>query len=138
MLLQIIIQAPDNVRKNSNATLNLVVEKQSLSGITVGFDELYTMEGGWMKGEVFERGIAIRNYTTQSDRTIKFQRAVTKEDISKQNLILMPGFRLNWYYSGVEAIPEPKYLNIQNDVTTKSFVRNGFHKKYLKILSTLG
>ena len=132
MILQIKIQPPDNVRKNKNATLNFVVEKKSLAGITIGFDQLSTGDQSQWYQEAFETGIATRNYTALSERYIIFRREVTKEDVSRQNLILMPGFQLNWYYSGIEAIPEPKYFN-------KAFVRNSnsFHKNTF-LMATLG
>ena len=49
-----------------------------------------------------------------SDRTISM------EDIKKQSMALMPGFKLSWYYSGMKVEPYPYYTNY---VTTNTLVR---------------
>ena len=45
-----------------------------------------------------------------------------KQDVIKQNLDLMPGFSLRWYYSGMDLVmPDEKYINIDENI---AFTRN--------------
>ena len=54
-------------------------------------------------------------------RNIHFKRRVRNfEDIKKQKLDRMPGFRFTWYYSGGEIEQVGKYLT---DSSTRLFVR---------------
>ena len=66
-----------------------------------------------------------RNYTLTSQReskSIYLQRNVITADILKQKLNWMPGFRLRWYYSGLEVEAEALYYK-QN----KAFIREWVH-----------
>ena len=44
-------------------------------------------------------------------QTVTMGRKVIGKDIQRQNLDLMPGFKLTWYYSGGRVEPEAKYTN---------------------------
>ena len=68
-----------------------------------------------------------RNYTPPGSmdvksRLIQLQRGVTRSEILKQKMNVMPGFRLTWNFTGrkVDPVPEAKY---SNEVDTKAFVR---------------
>ena len=61
-----------------------------------------------------------KNYTPpvkgpkpKSNLFISLSRVVTSEDLTKMELSTMPGFRLTWYYSGMEVKPEVQYENLQ-------------------------
>ena len=56
---------------------------------------------------------------------IRLTRSSTREDVKKQKLEKMPGFRVSWYYSGPHVEPEA-HLNKMNDYDdeTSLFVRN--------------
>ena len=60
------------------------------------------------------------------NRYIRLRRQVTIEDVRKQKLELMPGFKFTWYYSGMDV--KSHVLNDYNDeVKLKiwyAFVRN--------------
>ena len=69
-----------------------------------------------------------RNYTpplpspSQNMYYFAHERYVDIEDVEKQVLDKMPGFRFTWYYSGIEIEPVAKYAH--EDIT-KAFVRKG-------------
>ena len=73
-------------------------------------------------------------YSPRTYYELTFKRKVTKKDIMKQKINLMPGFRFNWYYSGLEVVPEAidSYLT---DTKTKAFVR--FDLIYFKLNSNI-
>ena len=62
------------------------------------------------------------NITSLGDRfvTIMLTRDVTLEDVKKQRLDVMPGFRINWHYSGMEV---EAWSEFDGDDSI-SFVRN--------------
>ena len=47
-------------------------------------------------------------------------RSISMDDIKKQSLSLMPGFKLSWYYSGMQVEPYPYYAGYFD---TKPFIR---------------
>ena len=51
---------------------------------------------------------------------IRLLRDVSAEDVDKQKLDQMPGFRFSWWYTGAMVTPDDKY---KNDELTKPFVR---------------
>ena len=67
------------------------------------------------------------NYMAPTGDTyhIELRREVLLEDVRKQKLDLMPGFRATWYYSGIEVKPWAKYVTDEyNGKSTKAFIRN--------------
>ena len=66
-----------------------------------------------------------KNYT-QSDKGLKYRkyirlyRVLSYDDVQRQSLSHMPGFRITWYYSGAEVKPDDIYNKID---VTKAFVR---------------
>ena len=63
----------------------------------------------------------------------KLKRKATLQDISKQKLKTMPGWRFSWYYSGVNEKPVESFDNYH---INRAFVRNDcyilFYCLYLK------
>ena len=57
------------------------------------------------------------------------ERVVSMEDVRKQSLALMPGFKLSWYYSGIKVEPYPYYAGYHD---TKTFIRNDSMQKHNK------
>ena len=53
-------------------------------------------------------------------RQIKLTRDVSPEEVEKQRLGVMPGFRFVWWYSGKKVIPDIIYRNYKR---TEPFVR---------------
>lgn len=72
------------------------------------------------------RRYIFKNYTKPSTQIIiRLDRQINKEDISRQKLQKMPGFRVSWYYTGID-IKTDDWIDdkIKNDQNTKLFVRN--------------
>ena len=68
-----------------------------------------------------------RNFTPPMERDSFFHgrlmtvdRDVTFKDVETQKLVVMPGFRFRWWYSGAEVTPEEKYIDEENN---KQFIR---------------
>ena len=129
------VTPPGSVRNNRNVTLHFEMEKLSLKDTRNGGD-YYPY---WMGGKDVETTHGSVNYTPpassyQKRRDISLRRIhVLPEDVRKQKLDLMPGFRFTWHYSGMEVKPEASYYNqafvrydsIQNsgDLTSLPFLR---------------
>ena len=64
-------------------------------------------------------GAGINNLAIFDKRYISLSRKVLSEEIRNQDLKLMPGFRLIWYYSGAKIDVDDKYAT-----QTKPFLRN--------------
>ena len=71
-----------------------------------------------------------KNYTPPLEEEIQkehhhisLSRSVIQKDVENQKLETMPGFKLTWYYSGIdnESMTDALY---ENDSLTKAFVRN--------------
>ena len=101
-------------------TSNLLAVENALSRY---WDSTVTVEA------VTERQISLmqfisKNFTPPGGYTsMRLARRVTPQEVRKQKLDMMPGFKLTWHYSGMEVEPEAKYSN-QSD--TLAFVRNEF------------
>ena len=63
---------------------------------------------------------AYTNFTPPRDYYLGFVRDVSSEEIERQLLDVMPGFRLRWWYTGAEVTPERKF---KDEEMTKLFVR---------------
>ena len=57
---------------------------------------------------------------------------ISLEDLNKQaqEMKIMPGFKISWFYSGMEFEPVAKY---SSNFNTKLFVRNGSRLSLYKI-----
>ena len=122
LLISVSVYPPASVKNNKNVTLHFEVEKLSLTDLSSGEDKLRV-------GSVnVDTTHGSYNYTAQESDlyAIYLQRKVLPVDVRKQQLNLMPGFKITWHYSGMEVEPEAKYLNGHNLYkSTKAFIRNG-------------
>ena len=137
---QVYVYPPESVRNNPNVTLHFDTEKLSMKELSssTGKDRLrlngYT---GNMKENSTHASV---NFTPpdssgsywSTSNFITLDRNVILADVLKQKLDLMPGFRFNWYYSGIEVEPDAKYFN-----DNQAFIRNGSISIKLSFLSIL-
>ena len=63
-----------------------------------------------------------KNYTQPGMPYVKHARKkIISEDVKKQDIDFMPGFRFTWYFSRIEEVP--KVPQFADDDMTKIFVR---------------
>ena len=109
--------------RKKNVTLQVNIEKISLKDLPSGHDRLnfdYNMQDMDEDTRKIEKTYRL-NLSFKRHIMTRHERSVSMEDVKKQKLDLMPGFRLNWYYIGLDRDLElAKYTN---DAGTKSFVR---------------
>ena len=113
----------DSVKNNPTVTLHLDVEKVSLRGVASEEEKLS------VGGTRVETSHMSFNYSSPLDRYyyIQLDREVLPEDIKKQKLTQMPGFRVRWHYSGnfgMGVEPWAKYYNNAYYPITTAFIRN--------------
>ena len=109
----ILVYPPASVRINPNIpnlTLHLDVEKVSLEDLSSGEDRLAVEWNPMMETHM------TFNYTPPTggrygNYEIQLIRDVLPADVRKQKLDMMPGYRVTWYYSGMEVEPEARYYN---------------------------
>ena len=118
-LFSVMVSTPKNVRNNPNVTLHFEVKRIAMKDLT-GTDDLSVSEIDNLNGDITE---IRKNYNPPKAYSyeVSFTREVTLEDIRRQKLHAMPGFRLNWHYSGLEEDPIGNY---HDDSMTKTFVRH--------------
>ena len=63
----------------------------------------------------------VKNYTPPENANFKLERKkILWDDVKKQKLGSMPGFKLTWYFMGMDVDQVAEY---SNDSSTKLFVR---------------
>ena len=103
------IYPPSSVQQNPNVTLHFKVEKVLLKHLSSGYDK-------------FTGKYTSYNFTPPSNNhQFKHTRKVLMADLKKQRLTQMPGFRISWYYSGMEVKSWPRF---ENKSASKALVRN--------------
>ena len=112
------VHPPENVQYNWNVTLHFKVEKASMMAGESGWDDVFIQVFGYMS---VDSTTAYTNFTPPGHyRNIRLTRKISYENVKKQKLDKMPGFRFTWWYSGEEVIPEKKFKDEENN---KNFVR---------------
>ena len=120
----IYIDPPESIISDTNVTLQLSIEKVSLADLSYGQD---TLSLHWYD-EIDPKGRnARKNFTPpgeglESKYTNLYRNDIELADLKKQDLIEMPGFRIMWYYSGIDGKQVVHQLD-ENEFS-KSFVRN--------------
>ena len=126
---------PDSVKSDSNVTLHFKVQKISLGGLSTGKDKisLYYPPRKPSATEYIDAETThfIKNFTPPltpdfwgdkpDDIWMGHERKVIQQDVRKQKLKTMPGFRLIWYYSPFKVLPSANY---KREKVTKAFIRN--------------
>ena len=120
------IRRPEYVKLDENVTLHYQVEKISMTVFDVT-DETYD--------RIIIRGLgnvatditnAYKNFTPPGSNAWEYQsdmtlvRVMSSEQVEKQRLDLMPGFRFSWWYTGAEVKPCNEY---KDDDMNRHFVR---------------
>ena len=132
----IYVYPPESFRNNTNVTLHFHLEKVSLTGLSDGFDHML-VNGKWCApsincGEILSNGQKSGTFifnppvAETKHRYIRlFRNYISKEDLFKNKMKLMPGFRFRWYYTGLEnqgMMPDRRYDN-------KEFRRYSFKRE---------
>ena len=118
---------PESVKDNTNVTLHVKVEKVSMTGLASGSRDKVIMSG--LGNLEADQTTAYTNFTPPvAERDLSYMtlsRVVSSEDVEKQKLDYMPGFRLRWWYTGAKVIPanEYKLYREENKKNKKQFVR---------------
>ena len=120
----IYIYPPDNAVYNTtnNLTLHFDIDKVSLKDLTSGTEELYLSDA--YDVDINEETTHFgKSYSPPGYRYIRFKRKVSAQEVLKQKLSTMPGFKFQWYYSGMTVESDSQYF--ANSIT-KAFVRINF------------
>ena len=119
VLYRVQIYPPKLVRNNSNVTLHLDIETNIMTDLSTGAsDKVNKIPGVSYRKDGLTH--ISRNCTPPKSKSYYIQiiRNVSPDDAMKQKLKLMPGFKITWYYSGIEVEPE-----IFRHAVTNAFVR---------------
>ena len=116
--------------QDTNIVLHFKVEKISmteLAGDSIDKADIIINQDGLIINLDADQTIAYTNFTILNSNDIKavhLTRSVSSGDVEQQKLDVMPGFRLQWWYTGAaEAVPDPNY---KDEKLTKHFVRCEF------------
>ena len=98
------VYPPLSVRNNPNVTLHFKLEKVSMTGMSVGWDNVV------VEGDNLDAGLSSVTYDFnppakdgEDKRWIALIRKnITQEDLKTMDIESMPGFKLSWYYTGLD------------------------------------
>ena len=134
--LTIQIYPPKSAYNKSDVTLHFKLEKRSIMGLSSGWDEV-TIDGNKLDND--DQIEYYSSFTPPGPdkrngynvcRWVRFWREVSQDDIKDQDMDLMPGFKLSWWYTGLESGPESNYHDEENALN-KQFIRYDFQIKIL-------
>ena len=115
----VIIFPPENLQNNKNVTLHFQYENIPFKDLTTG-SEVYDADYVTILGENTQKNYTPPLPSPSTDRYFyRLLRNVKVEDVERQDLDTMPGFRFRWYFSGVEVKPVATY---SNDEITKGII----------------
>lgn len=117
---QVQIHAPESVSKSQNSTLHIKIEKMPIKGLNSGSTDSYIIERDSPPNATFYK--AFSPPSPNGYRFISLKREINNEDLKIVNMDMMPGFKLSWWYSGVELKADRKYLDTALN-QTKLFIR---------------
>ena len=102
---------PRSIRYNKSVTLHFKVEKLSMP-VLGGFDDIAVSDESYDNSYIAKKlNIFEKSFTPPANHEgiqfIDSRREASDREIAEANLKLMPGFRLSWYYTGVDFNPDP-------------------------------
>ena len=120
----VIIRPSKSIRKlNETSMLHIEIEKINMKDLLSGEDTFFFVDDFINSSTTY----FYRNYTKIRDNySIKLTRKVSFEDASKQNLLMMPGFKISWYYTDQYSIAKAEddaEFIYKRDPNTLPFVR---------------
>ena len=121
------ILTPHSVKDNPNVTLHYAIDKVSMSeDDNMIIKTPVTAGDGLISSQITHIS---KNYTPPGYQLfIELERDIALDNVRRQQLKLMPGFRLRWHYSGGGdggVLSEASYSRLR---ITKHYVRNGKHR----------
>ena len=115
---RVFVYPPESVKNNEDVTLHFKVEKVSMTGLKKGSRDEVDMNSNNLDAD---QTFTYKNFTPpERFNYMRLLRDVSSEDVEKQKLDKMPGFRFTWWYTGLEVAPDNKF---KNEKITKQFVR---------------
>ena len=120
------IYIPAYALDNKNVTLHINLEKNSMTDLPSGHDRFMLFDQGFTYLDPEETQYN-RNYSPPNQGLPSFFkpyamiRIVDPDILKNQNIELMPGFNLSWYYSGGDIKHEKEFNDLFID--TKDFTR---------------
>ena len=95
--LSVHFQCPENVTNSDNVTLTIEYEVNLMKGISKGYDR-FSID---IMDDVKSTHLLSKTYRLPKHYppSLKLDRKVTKAEIYKSKMDLMPGFRATWFYS---------------------------------------
>ena len=120
---QIFISTPYVVQDNTNVTLHVSMERLPLTELSIGKEEMRT----YWYDNLYPKEIKLyKNFTPPGDidkfTILNRDEMIKIADLKKQDLKQMPGFKLSWYYTGID-MEELWIGDYHNNSFTKLFVR---------------
>ena len=120
------IKTHNSVGFNPNLTLHMKIEKITIKEFSsdTGKDE-FVFKQPSHGIFVTDKNVVVKNFTPPDDGMgepiVSLNRAVTLEDVNKQTLETMPGFKLTWHFSEMPVEEHGYYYS--SNFATRAFVR---------------
>ena len=121
----IFVYPPESVRNNTNVTLNIKLEKVAIPLKSYRYGtEIYYLSGLDYYNIPPAENLILKSYSPPASKeyqTFTLDRDVNKEDLTREDMEHMPGFRLSWNYTGIE--------NVESD---KKYVNESYHSEFVR------
>ena len=122
---RIIIGPPEGqgVTDNPNITFHFDIEKVSMEGLSTGYDNyFYNFIPQQFLQIPANKNRVGATFTPPNSigGQVKNGRKVSLQELRKQKIDLMPGFKITWHYSGEEVEPFAKYSKYESN---SAFIR---------------
>ena len=118
------ILTPKKIKNNKNVTLHLRLEfNQMIGGESKYIQQVLNVGGNIVGNKQEQTSIYHFKLELRSSNVINyiFSGSITESDYGGTQL--MPGFRVRWWYSGAEAVPEREYLNSMKTQNLRRYIQ---------------
>ena len=127
LYFQVFVFSPKSATLNKNVTLHLKVDKVTMTNLAFGNKDKVYMEG--FEGQLDDdKTTFYANFTPpqkapNKSRRISLTRNLRSEEVDKQRLDQMPGFRVSWWYTGTEEVTPEDTFTYKNIEYNRHFTR---------------
>ena len=100
IIINVVIEIPESVRNSEKTSLIIKIKRSKMSEISEGKDSLYMdIDRSQLIIETFSKNFTPPAPISRPRRIVTLDRFVSRNDVNRMNLRLMPGFVVTWYYS---------------------------------------
>ena len=114
------VYPPVSVRTNPNVTLHFKVEKLSMTGMSVGWDNV------GIEGNNLDAGLSSATFNFTPPGVVRLigmsRNNITIEETKTMDIESMPGFKVSWYYTGLGNEMPTNFIDRDEEEHFRKFI----------------